>query len=54
MSGKKPVDVDQLLREQLVELGAISGQPAKKPDIPERLPRAKKASPAPQAKKPKA
>ena len=54
MSGKKPVDVDQLLRERFVEMGVISGQAAKKPPKSERLPRAKKASAAPQVKNPKA
>jgi hypothetical protein len=54
MVEKKQANVDQLLRERLVELGAINGQSGKKPLKQERLPRAKNASPAPQAKNPKA
>jgi hypothetical protein len=51
MSGKKPVDVDQLLRERLVEIGVISRK-AKKPPKQEPVPRAKRGSLGPQAKKP--
>jgi len=54
VTGKKSVDVDQLFRERLVEIGVINGQAAKKPPKSERLPRAKKASAAPQAKNGKA
>ena len=53
MSGKRPVDVDQLLRDRLVELGAITGKAAKKLSKQEPSEKAKKAVAASWVKKPK-